>query len=99
MHFIPSLLDVFLEWQQAQRNLEPSECGGGRLPSLARVFASGEVLAPSACRLWFSLFLHVGLYEMYGPTETTVDATALHCTARSVLGGTKKPLGVLISNV
>ncbi len=68
IHFVPSMFDVFLEWQQHH-----SGEAGMRIPSLCRIFCSGEALTSSACRACFEILPHVQLYDLYGPTEATVE--------------------------
>ncbi len=61
VHFVPSMLDVFL-------------AVGQRCPTLRRVFASGEALsAESVTR--FHRLLDCPLHNLYGPTEAAVDVT------------------------
>jgi D-alanine--poly(phosphoribitol) ligase subunit 1 len=73
MHFVPSMLNVFLEYLDAK--------GDGALKSLSslqRVFASGEALTPSHVRK-FNALLDARLTNLYGPTEATVDVTYFEC--------------------
>ena len=73
MHFVPSMLNVFLEYLDAK--------GDGALKSLSslkRVFASGEALTPSHVRK-FNALLDARLTNLYGPTEATVDVTYFDC--------------------
>ncbi|MFE7841049.1 amino acid adenylation domain-containing protein [Streptomyces sp. NPDC057474] len=63
-HFVPSMLQVFLE--------EPA---AARCTSLRRVMCSGEALpSPVAERL--HEVLSAELHNLYGPTEASVDVTA-----------------------
>ena len=77
MHFVPSMLNVFLEYLDAK--------GPAALPalrSLRHVFASGEALTPSHVRKFNALFDDAGaprLTNLYGPTEATVDVTYFDC--------------------
>jgi D-alanine--poly(phosphoribitol) ligase subunit 1 len=73
MHFVPSMLNVFLEYLDAKGD-------GAResLSSLKRVFASGEALTPSHVRK-FNALLEACLTNLYGPTEATVDVTYFDC--------------------
>ncbi|MDX2694240.1 non-ribosomal peptide synthetase [Streptomyces ipomoeae] len=64
-HFVPSMLQVFLE--------EPS---AGRCTSLRRVMCSGEAL-PSPVAERFHEVLSAELHNLYGPTEASVDVTAI----------------------
>ena len=73
MHFVPSMLNVFLEYLDAK--------GPGAvacLSSLKRIFASGEALTPSHVRK-FNAILDARLTNLYGPTEATVDVTYYDC--------------------
>ncbi|MBX9398208.1 amino acid adenylation domain-containing protein [Streptomyces sp. TRM72054] len=64
-HFVPSMLQVFLEEPTAAR------CTG-----LRRVMCSGEALPlPLAHR--FHQVLSAELHNLYGPTEASVDVTAI----------------------
>ncbi|OMD43340.1 hypothetical protein BSK56_24175, partial [Paenibacillus borealis] len=64
MHFVPSMLSVFLE--QAGQAFSPEKLG-----SLRRVFASGEALKPQHVAGFYKLMEGSGatLHNLYGPTE------------------------------
>lgn len=67
MHFVPSMLNVFLEY------LESANIA---LPSLKFVFCSGEALLPSHVKKFYKQFTKITrLVNLYGPTEATIDAT------------------------
>src|SRR5215213_7250140 len=66
-HFVPSMLDVFLEEPEVE------ECA-----SLKRVFCGGEALTPELQRRFFER-LPARLHNQYGPTETSVNATYWIC--------------------
>ncbi|WP_270171065.1 hybrid non-ribosomal peptide synthetase/type I polyketide synthase [Paenibacillus sp. SYP-B4298] len=73
MHFVPSMLQVFLE---------VVEEGGAaaQLASLRQVFASGEALSRSHVHAFkHRVGEHVALINLYGPTEATVDVTHYRC--------------------
>jgi amino acid adenylation domain-containing protein len=70
LHFVPSMLDVFLA--------DP-----GPLPSLRLVVCSGEALSPVTQAAFFAAFDGVELYNLYGPTEAAVDVTAWSCVPGS----------------
>ena len=76
MHFVPSMLNVFLEY------LDGKPAGVSRLASVRRVFASGEALTPSHVRkfndIWGSK-TGTRLTNLYGPTEATVDVSYFDC--------------------
>ena len=63
IHFVPSMLQVFLE--------EPAAEG---LPSLRRIFASGEALSWETARRCAER-IGCPLHNLYGPTEAAVDVT------------------------
>ena len=68
LHFVPSMLQVFLEAP-----------GVESLPSLARVFASGEALPAELERRFQARLARPALHNLYGPTEAAVDVTAWRC--------------------
>jgi D-alanine--poly(phosphoribitol) ligase subunit 1 len=70
MHFVPSMLNVFLESLDAKKSQA--------LGSLRQVFASGEALTASHVRK-FNALLPARLTNLYGPTEATVDVTYFDC--------------------
>jgi amino acid adenylation domain-containing protein len=67
IHFVPSMLQVFLEGE-----------GLDRLLSLSRVFSSGEAL-PNELEERFFRLLDADLHNLYGPTEASVDVTYWQC--------------------
>ena len=67
LHFVPSMLQVFLE-----------EPGLEALLSLRRVFASGEALPWETVRR-FQQRIACPLHNLYGPTEAAVDVTFWEC--------------------
>ncbi|HEU4962330.1 MAG TPA: amino acid adenylation domain-containing protein [Bacilli bacterium] len=92
MHFVPSMLSVFLDAVDDPQKLE-------RLKSLRRVFTSGEALTPKqVTRFTESLGQANGvrLLNLYGPTEATVDVTAYDCTG--LLEPDVVPIGRPIDN-
>jgi len=66
-HFVPSMLDAFLE------------AGGARAPALRRVVCSGEALTYELQERFFARFPTVELHNLYGPTEAAVDVTCWAC--------------------
>lgn len=69
LHFVPSMLNVFLDYI---RETVADQC----LISLKKVVVSGEELPCSVARKFFSVLGEsVRLFNLYGPTETTVDVT------------------------
>ncbi len=71
MHFVPSMLNAFLEY--LQEGVEEQ-----RLTSLKQVFTSGEALTIQQARK-FNTFVrenyNTRLTNLYGPTEATIDVT------------------------
>jgi arthrofactin-type cyclic lipopeptide synthetase C len=70
LHFVPSMLQVFLESGEA-----------ARCSSLVRVICSGESLSGSSVRRFRQQLTTARLYNLYGPTEAAVDVTAWDCAA------------------
>jgi len=77
MHFVPSMLNVFLEYLDGKTAAVQTSLG-----SVRQVFASGEALTPSHVRkfndVWGSK-TGARLTNLYGPTEATVDVTYFDC--------------------
>lgn len=91
MHFVPSMLNIFLECTKDAGSL-------GALQTLRLVFTSGEALQSSHVRK-FNQGLRANstrLINLYGPTEATVDVTHYECPADDVPGDI--PIGKPISN-
>lgn len=61
IHFVPSMLNIFLEIIQANSKLE--------VHSLKRIFCSGEALLQTTVNTVYKLFPRVELINQYGPTE------------------------------
>lgn len=82
MHFVPSMLNVFLEYLLAGKAAGVPNS----LASVRRVFASGEALTPSHVRkfndVWGSR-TGARLINLYGPTEATVDVSYFDCPAHN----------------
>lgn len=70
VHFVPSLLGVWLKYVQRQ---------GEKLPHLKHVFASGEALSPELVSFFYECLPHAELHNLYGPTECTIDVTYYDC--------------------
>jgi amino acid adenylation domain-containing protein len=94
MHFVPSMLSVFLEY------LRHSADDVKRLASLKRIFASGEALTPAHVKA-FNEILHrqngTLLTNLYGPTEATVDVSYFDCPTAGDFE--KIPIGQAIDNI
>jgi amino acid adenylation domain-containing protein len=69
-HFVPSLLDPFLDALERQDALS-----GVRL---RRVFCSGEALSPRLARRAARLLPEAELHNLYGPTEAAVEVSGWH---------------------
>jgi D-alanine--poly(phosphoribitol) ligase subunit 1 len=79
MHFVPSMLSVFLEYLESK-----GEAGAKSLASVRHVFASGEALAPETVKRfnrYWGAYTGARLINLYGPTEATVDVTYYDCPA------------------
>ena len=77
MHFVPSMLNVFLEYLDGK---DPSVLR--HLASVRQVFASGEALTPSHVRKFNDIWgsnTGARLTNLYGPTEATVDVSYFDC--------------------
>ena len=70
MHFVPSMLRVFLEAADVEA------CS-----NLIRVFCSGEALPGDVVARFFERLPQVQLHNLYGPTEAAVDVTYFACHA------------------
>jgi amino acid adenylation domain-containing protein len=69
VHFVPSMLSVFLEAE-----------GVERCASLKRVICSGEALSFELQERFFAR-LDTELHNLYGPTEAAIDVTYWKCEA------------------
>ena len=81
MHFVPSMLNVFLEYLDGKdaRVLQG-------LASVRRLFASGEMLTPSHVKKFNDIWgrkTGARLTNLYGPTETTVDVSYFDCPTQN----------------
>jgi amino acid adenylation domain-containing protein len=95
MHFVPSMLNVFLEYLDGRPDKVRASLG-----SLRRVFASGEALSPAHVQKFnaaIGQFTACRLTNLYGPTEATVDATYYDCPAGGALD--RVPIGRPIQNM
>ncbi len=73
MHFVPSMLAVFLEYISQNR----SELN--RLLSLKQLYASGEALQVEQVKRFKELLPQVKLMNLYGPTEASIDVSYYEC--------------------
>ena len=83
VHFVPSMLQVFLEEQKA------SQCN-----SLKRVICSGEALSVDLRNRFFQT-IKAELNNLYGPTEAAIDVTACTCQTDDL----SVPIGLPIDNI
>jgi amino acid adenylation domain-containing protein len=93
MHFVPSMLHVFLEYVQSSRE-------SGKLASLRRVFASGEALDTRAVTRFYRLpgeSNRPRLINLYGPTEAAVDVSFFNCEPGDL--SERIPIGRPIQNI
>ncbi|MCJ8174436.1 amino acid adenylation domain-containing protein [Clostridium botulinum] len=89
MHFVPSMLDVFLYCVEKNRN-------NINLSSLRQVFSSGEALNFKQVSTFYKEFENgKKLINLYGPTEATIDVSYFDCDndGRKVI-----PIGKPIDN-
>ncbi|MGG1948160.1 amino acid adenylation domain-containing protein [Trinickia sp. NRRL B-1857] len=88
-HFVPSMLQAFLETAQASR------CA-----SLAHVVCSGEALPGTLLRQFHAALPASKLHNLYGPTEAAVDVTAWvsNGQAHDTTSVERPPIGHPISN-
>jgi acyl-coenzyme A synthetase/AMP-(fatty) acid ligase/acyl carrier protein len=73
MHFVPSMLSVFLEY------LATSTESIEKLRSLRQVYTSGEALQPEQVKRFKELLPEVKLMNLYGPTEASIDVSYYAC--------------------
>ncbi len=74
MHFVPSMLDVFLNCVEENRS-------NINLSSLRQVFSSGEALNFKQVLKFYKEFQSgKKLINLYGPTEATIDVSYFDCT-------------------
>ncbi len=86
VHFVPSMLRVFLEQEAVER------CA-----SLRRVICSGEALPFDLQERFFTRLSGAELHNLYGPTEAAVDVTSHACAPGDERGIV--PIGRPISNL
>ncbi|GGG69762.1 non-ribosomal peptide synthetase [Paenibacillus radicis (ex Gao et al. 2016)] len=92
MHFVPSMLHLFLEHPGLLR-------GEARLESLRHVFASGEALTADQVQRFRERIgspCDTRLVNLYGPTEATVDVTYYDCSDGDI--PIQVPIGKPIDN-
>ncbi|WP_440974850.1 non-ribosomal peptide synthase/polyketide synthase [Pseudomonas koreensis] len=87
LHFVPSMLDVFLA------HADTARCGG-----LRQVMCSGEALPGSVVRRFKQQLPGSALHNLYGPTEAAVDVTAWNCAGPLAQTPDNTPIGKPIAN-
>jgi D-alanine--poly(phosphoribitol) ligase subunit 1 len=94
LHFVPSMLSVFLEYLESKGDAVASS-----LASVRWVFASGEALSPEHVKRFNRFWggpTGARLINLYGPTEATVDVTYYDCPTHNDF--TIIPIGRPIDN-
>ncbi|MCK9799773.1 amino acid adenylation domain-containing protein, partial [Pseudomonas sp. MAFF 302030] len=87
VHFVPSMLDVFLA------HGADAACG-----ALVRVICSGEALPGNLVRRFKRQLPGSELHNLYGPTEAAVDVTAWNCAGPVEQTPDNTPIGKPIAN-
>ncbi|MBF6031871.1 amino acid adenylation domain-containing protein [Pseudomonas sp. P155] len=87
LHFVPSMLDVFLA------NSDTTRCD-----SVRQVMCSGEALPGSVVRRFKLQLPGSALHNLYGPTEAAVDVTAWDCAGTIEQTPDNTPIGKPIAN-
>ena len=87
LHFVPSMLDVFL-----------AHADTARCSSLRQVMCSGEALPGSVVRRFKQQLPASQLHNLYGPTEAAVDVTAWNCAGPLEYTPGNTPIGKPIAN-
>ncbi|WP_277758203.1 non-ribosomal peptide synthase/polyketide synthase [Pseudomonas sp. A34-9] len=87
LHFVPSMLDVFLAHGDTRRCSE-----------LRQVMCSGEALPGSLVRRFKRQLPGSELHNLYGPTEAAVDVTAWNCAGPLEQTADNTPIGKPIAN-
>jgi D-alanine--poly(phosphoribitol) ligase subunit 1 len=93
LHFVPSMLNVFLDYLGRDTGIVRN------LASIRRLFSSGEPLSPSHVRKFTDIVgsrTGARLTNLYGPTEATVDVTYFDCPPDELLDSI--PIGRPIHN-
>ncbi|MCX6468631.1 MAG: amino acid adenylation domain-containing protein [Corynebacteriales bacterium] len=72
LHFVPSMMALFVDVLPAPGGVENAEA---ELGSLRQVFASGEALPSATAHAMAAVVPHARVHNLYGPTEAAVDVT------------------------
>ncbi|WP_256756844.1 non-ribosomal peptide synthetase [Cohnella sp. WQ 127256] len=98
LHFVPSMLHLFLEHQERRQETGKSQAS---LATLKYVFASGEALPPQHVERFYERFglLQGGLMlvNLYGPTEAAIDVSYYDCQPEPLADSV--PIGRPIDNI
>jgi len=86
VHFVPSMLEVFLE------------AGFPQLKSIRSVIVSGEQLTITLQQRFFKIFPGCELLNLYGPTEAAIDVSCWRCDPENG-AGSAVPVGFPIWNL
>nr|WP_051161593.1 non-ribosomal peptide synthetase [Nocardia brevicatena] len=101
VHFVPSMLDAFLDPVAAGHGASAGDAMSGNdlaasgYPSLRRVFAAGEALSGQTADTFAAVLPGVDLVNWYGPAEATV-VTAQPAEERGA--GAAVPIGRPVAN-
>ncbi|WP_080497089.1 non-ribosomal peptide synthetase [Bacillus wiedmannii] len=93
MHFVPSMLNIFLDYIEDMDGL-------AKLESLKKVFCSGEALLAKQAEKFNKLFYETTqarLINLYGPTEAAIDVSYFNCSTGDKLDII--PIGKPIDNI
>ncbi|UCH92161.1 MAG: amino acid adenylation domain-containing protein [Candidatus Aminicenantes bacterium] len=95
IHFVPSMLNVFLDYLEYPGNVIHSAY-------LKRVFSSGEALKTDHAEKFNKLLQQahqIDLINLYGPTEAAVDVSYFDCPPQVISEYTTIPIGKPIDNI
>jgi tyrocidine synthetase-3 len=93
IHFVPSMLNAFLDYLQENGNT-------GRLACLKQVICSGEALTVTQVKRFDEILSgknSIRLANLYGPTEATIDVSYYDCFTQDDLN--LIPIGKPIDNI
>jgi amino acid adenylation domain-containing protein len=92
LHFVPSMLRLFLGESEGERRLSVES-----LESLRLLICSGEALTAEVQARCFERLPQVEFHNLYGPTEAAVDVTSWRCERQN--GRRVVPIGRPIANI
>lgn len=96
MHFVPSMLNAFLDYIESNTNEIK------RLSTLRRVFSSGEALNIIQMQKFDRLLYqtnHTSLHNLYGPTEAAIEVSYFDCFENVQKKLDNVPIGKPIDNI